>query len=467
MKSMKKSVEKLWGGRFEKPTAAIVEKFTASVHYEARLVPYDIAGSIAHARMLGRQGIIGRQESARLVAGLQTLSKQWERGAWKLDAAFEDVHGNVEARLKTLVGPLAGKLHTGRSRNDQIALDERLYLREACQSLRDGVVAAGKAFVDLASKNQGLIMPGYTHLQRAQPILFSHWCLAYVEMLLRDLRRLDFARESLNQSPLGAGAVAGSPLPLDRAFVAKQLGFAGVTANSLDTVSDRDYLLDLASAMAVLMVHLSRLGEEIVLFNSQEFGFILLDDSFATGSSLMPQKKNPDVAELLRGRSSRAIGLLVQLLTLMKGQPLAYNRDMQEDKEQFFSTLDLVQTCLTVVPPLLAALKPQGKRMAEACGQGFLEATDAADFLVEQGVPFRQAHEAVGRAVAFCQKQGRTLGSLSVEDWRSFHPSFGPGVLARVSAKASVASRRTMGGTAPGRVWEALKQARKRLSVHP
>jgi argininosuccinate lyase len=454
---------KLWGGRFAKPTAKIVEDFTVSVQYEDRLVPYDIQGSLAQAEMLGRQGIISRAESAKLKAGLQRVLKEWQAGRFKLDPAYEDVHGNVEARLKAMLGPVAGKLHSGRSRNDQIALDLKLYLRDEAQALIKLTDAAIEGFLGLAEANPGLVMPGYTHLQRAQPIVFGHWCLAYVEMLFRDRRRLGFALGSLAECPLGAAALAGSPLPLDRAWTARELGFVRPTANSLDSVSDRDHLLDLASAMSILMAHLSRLGEEVVLYNSQEFGFFTLDDSFATGSSLMPQKKNPDVAELLRGRAGRAYGLLVHLLTLVKGQPLAYNRDMQEGQELLFQTLDLVKACLGVVPPLLNAISPNAEAMAAACKRGFLDATDAADYLVRQGVPFREAHEAVGRAIRLAQAKGCGLDGLSGAELKEAHPRFSTAMRPLLAPISSASARKTFGGPAPANVAKALRLARARL----
>jgi argininosuccinate lyase len=455
--------QKLWGGRFSKPTAEVVEAFTGSVHYEARLVPYDIQGSMAHAEMLGRQGILKSGESAKLIKGLKQVFKEWQSGKFKLDPAYEDVHGNVEARLKAIVGPVAGKLHTGRSRNDQIALDERLYLRDEVMALVILTNAAMDALMRLAERHPEAVMPGYTHLQRAQPIFFGHWCLAYVEMLFRDRRRLAFALGSLAECPLGAAALAGSPLPLDREFVSKRLGFLRPTANSLDSVSDRDYLLDLAQAMAVIATHLSRLGEEVVLYASQEFGFLRLDDSFATGSSIMPQKKNPDVAELLRGRAGRSYGLLVQLLTMMKGQPLAYNRDMQEDKEQFFATLDMVKACVGIVAPLMDALTADEAAMARACKAGFLTATDAADYLARKAVPFREAHEAVGVAIRMAQKKGCGLESLNLDELQQAHKAFAKDVYPLLDPRASASARRTLGGTAPERVREALRAARQRL----
>jgi argininosuccinate lyase len=462
---MAKPKQKLWGGAFAGKTHPAVEAFGDSTRYEDRLVPHDIAGSVAHARMLGKVGVISTAEAAKLVAGLKRVLKEWEAGKFKLDPAYEDVHGNVEARLKALLGPVAGKLHSGRSRNDQIALDERLLLRQQLGWLKNALGEAAAAWLAFGEAHQGLILPGYTHLQRGQPVLFGHWALVWVEQWLRDLKRLDQVAEALDECPLGAAALAGSTLPLDRAFVAQQLGFSRVTENSLDSVSNRDYLLDFAYALAMLMQHLSRLGEDVVLYSSQEFGFLALGDAIATGSSLMPQKRNPDVAELLRGRAGRAYGTLMHLLTLMKGQPLAYNRDSQEDKEVFFQTFDLALHCVRLLPVLAGNLEPDGARMRLACEQGFLEATDAADWLVRQGVPFRQAHEAVGGAVQACRRRGCTLLELPLEAWQKLDPAFGPGLFKALDLDQVVRARRTFGGTAPAQVKAAYGRARKRLTV--
>jgi argininosuccinate lyase len=462
---MPQAKHKLWGGAFAGKTHPAVEAFGDSTRYEDRLVPHDIAGSVAHARMLGKVGVVSKAESAKLVAGLGSVLKEWEAGRFKLDPAYEDVHGNVEARLKELVGPVAGKLHSGRSRNDQVALDERLLLRQQLAWLKEALGEAANAWLGFGEAHQGLILPGYTHLQRGQPVLFGHWALVWVEQWLRDLKRFEHVADALDECPLGAAALAGSTLPLDRAFVAEQLGFSRVTENSLDSVSNRDYLVDFAYALAMLMQHLSRLGEEVVLYTSQEFGFLRLGDAIATGSSLMPQKRNPDVAELLRGRAGRAYGLLTHLLTLLKGQPLSYNRDDQEDKELFFQTFDLVLHCVRLLPVLAGHLEPDGGRMRLACKQGFLEATDAADWLVRQGVPFREAHEAVGGAVQACQKRGCTLLELPLEAWKKLHPAFGPGLFNALDLDQVVAARRTFGGTAPGQVRAAYVRARKRLAA--
>lgn len=460
---MKKQAKKLWGGTFSKPTDPLVTAFTDSTRYEDRLVPYDIQGSLAHAAMLGKARIVKPSESKTLQAGLKRILKEWQAGRFRLKPDLEDVHANIEARLKEIVGPVAGKLHSGRSRNDQIALDERLYLRDAVSLLREQLKALQGSFIALAERHSDVVMPGYTHLQRAQPVLFAHWCMAYVEMFARDQRRMDRVLQELDECPLGAAALAGSSLPLDRHFVAKALGFSAPTENSLDSVSNRDYLVEFASALSLLMAHFSRLGEEVVLYTSQEFGFFKLDDSFATGSSLMPQKKNPDVAELLRGRTGRAYGLLVHLLTLIKGQPLAYNRDMQEDKEALFEVMDLVTHCVTLTGPLLHAIEPDAEKMLSACRRGFLEATDAADYLVRKGVPFRQAHEIVGKIVRHCQTNGMGLADLEEHTWRSFHASFDSGIRKAIDLDQVLASRKTYGGTAPIQVKAAIRRAKARL----
>jgi argininosuccinate lyase len=462
---MAKPKAKLWGGAFAGKTHPAVEAFTESTRYEDRLVPHDIAGSVAHAMMLGEVGVISRAEAHRLQAGLTKILKEWEAGTFKLDPAYEDVHGNVEARLKELVGPVAGKLHSGRSRNDQVAVDERLLLREQLEWLRQALGEAAESWLKFGEKHQALILPGYTHLQRGQPVLLGHWTLVWIEQWLRDLRRLDHVAEALDECPLGAAALAGSTLPLDRAFTARALGFSRVAENSLDAVSNRDYLVDFAYALAMLMQHLSRLGEELVLYTSQEYGFLRLGDAIATGSSLMPQKRNPDVAELLRGRAGRAYGLLTHLLTLLKGQPLAYNRDMQEDKESFFQTFDLVLHCVRLLPVLAGNLAPDPERMRQACRDGFLEATDAADYLVRKGVPFREAHEAVGAAVRECQRRSCTLAALPLPVWKSLHPGFGGDLLKALDLDQVVAARRTFGGTAPGRVRSAFARAHRRLAA--
>lgn len=464
---MAKLKKKLWGGAFAGKTHPAVEAFGDSTRYEDRLVPHDIAGSIAHARMLGKVGIVSKVEAKKLESGLKKVLHEWEQGRFKLDAAYEDVHGNVEARLRDIVGTVAGKLHSGRSRNDQIALDDRLIVRQQIQWLQAALADAAEAWLDFAEEHQTHILPGYTHVQRGQPVLFGHWGQVFVEMFLRDLKRLDQVLETVNEEcPLGAAALAGSTLPLDRHFTAQALGFKRPTENSIDSVSNRDFLVDFSYALAMIMQHLSRLGEELVLYTSQEFGFLKLGDAIATGSSLMPQKRNADVAELLRGRTGRAYGLLTHLLTLQKGQPLSYNRDQQEDKELLFQTFDLVLHCVRLVPVLAQNLTPDPQRMRAACKEGFLEATDAADYLVRQGVPFREAHEAVGAAVRLATERGVTLSALALKEWQALHPKFQAGLFDALRLEQVVAARRTFGGTAPKTVKAALIRARRRLKAH-
>ncbi len=449
---------KPWGGRFQEATDAAVEAFTASVHYDRRLALYDIAGSIAHATMLGKVGLLTADEMATLVRGLEQVREEVETGRFEWRADLEDVHMNVEHRLTVFVGEVGGKLHTARSRNDQVALDLRLYLRDAIDRLRAGAADLQRAFGEVAARHVDAVMPGYTHLQRAQPVLFAHHLLAYHEMLDRDRGRLADARRRINVLPLGAGALAGTPLPIDRHEVARLLGFDGVSANSLDTVADRDGPLEVLAALAILQVHLSRLAEELVLWSSSEFGFVELADAFATGSSMMPQKKNPDVAELVRGKTGRVVGALVALLTLVKGLPLSYNRDLQEDKEPLFDAVDTVEACLRVLPPLLRTMTVHEEQMRAATEGGFLTATDAADYLALKGVPFRRAHEVVGRLVAEAIRRGVELDDLPLEAFRSAAPEFGPDVYEVLDVERSVAARRSHGGTAPDLVRARLRE---------
>ncbi|HWP34056.1 MAG TPA: argininosuccinate lyase [Thermodesulfobacteriota bacterium] len=449
---------KPWGGRFREATDPRVEAFTASVRFDRRLAPYDIAGSIAHARMLARVGLLTVEEAGAIVEGLERIRAEIDAGSFPWRPELEDVHMNIEARLVELVGPVGGKLHTGRSRNDQVALDLALYLRDAIDRLDEGAAALQRALGELAARHLDVVMPGYTHLQRAQPVLLAHHLLAYHEMLARDRQRLAAARTRINVLPLGAGALAGTPLPIDRHEVARLLGFDRVAENSLDAVADRDGALELLAALAILQVHLSRLAEELVLWSSAEFGFVELPDAFATGSSLMPQKKNPDVAELVRGKTGRVVGALVALLTTLKGLPLAYNRDLQEDKEPLFDAVDTVLACLGVLPPLLRGLKVRAEAMRAAAGRGFLTATDAADYLVLKGVPFRRAHEIVGGLVAEAVRRGVELHELPLETFRAAAPEFGPDIYDALAVERAVASRRSYGGTAPDRVRARLRE---------
>ena len=453
---------KLWGGRFIGPTNELVEAFNASIPFDRRLYREDIAGSIAHARMLAATGIISDADRDAIVGGLEAIRADIEAGRFKFRLDREDIHLNIEAALADLLGEPARRLHTARSRNDQIATDMRLFVRGALDATLEGLRELRAAFIALARREAATVIPGYTHLQRAQPVLLSHHLLAYEEMLARDTERFTQARARTNVSPLGSGALAGVTYPIDRDFVARELGFEGVSANSLDAVSDRDFVVDFHAAAALTMVHLSRLGEELVLWSSAEFAIVRLDDAFSTGSSIMPQKKNPDVAELVRGKSARAIGNLVQALTLLKGQPLAYNKDMQEDKEPLFDSVDTLLMCIEVITAMLPTLEFDRERGRAAAIANFALATDVADYLAKRGVPFREAHEVVGALVARCEREGKTLGELTLEEYRAAHASFDEGVL-KIDLDAALAARNVAGGTGPAAVARALEAAATRL----
>jgi argininosuccinate lyase len=456
--------EKLWGGRFSQPTDKFVEEFTASIQFDQRLYRYDIQGSIAHCQMLARQGIIAAEEADVIIAGLRQILAELERGAVEFSIAREDIHMNIEARLIELVGPVGGKLHTARSRNDQVALDVRLYLRDEVDAIATALTTLQNALLGQAETNLAVIMPGYTHLQTAQPILFAHHLLAYVEMFARDAGRLHDLRGRLNILPLGAGALAGTTFPIDREWVAEQLGFSGVTRNSLDAVSDRDFAIEFCSFAALLMMHLSRLAEELVLWSSADFAFIELSDAFCTGSSIMPQKKNPDVPELVRGKTGRVYGNLVSLLTLMKSLALAYNKDMQEDKEPLFDTIDTVRGCLKVFAEMIARMAVNPARMQAAAARGFSTATDVADYLVRKGLPFRQAHEVVGKTVRYCVETGKDIPELSLEEFRQFSRQIEADIFAAVTLEASVNARQATGGTARTAVEGEIARARQTLT---
>ena len=449
---------KLWGGRFAKATDALVEEFTASIAFDRRLYRQDIQGSIAHARMLVRQGILTPEEGEKIIAGLEEIEKEIEGSQFTFTAAREDIHMHIEARLQEKIGPVAGKLHTARSRNDQVATDLHLYVKEEAAAVMALIARLQETILHLAEKHLGVIMPGYTHLQRAQPILFSHHLLAYFEMLERDWQRFRDCRRRADSSPLGAGALAGTSFPIDRQFTASQLNFSSCYRNSIDAVSDRDFVLEFLAAAAILMQHLSRFCEELILWSSQEFAFIELDDAFATGSSIMPQKKNPDVPELIRGKTGRVYGNLIALLTTMKGLPLAYNKDLQEDKEPLFDTVDTIKDCLTIFAPLLATMEVKEENMAQAAAGGFANATDAADYLAKKGVPFREAHRIVGNIVRYCLEEGKGLAELRLEEFRRFSLAFGPDIIEAIQTKNVVAARTSYGGTAPGQVERALQE---------
>ncbi len=456
--------EKLWAGRFTQPTDAFVEEFTASIQFDQRLYRYDIQGSTVHARMLARQGIIAEAEMNVIVDGLTAILEEIEQGKFEFSISREDIHMNVEARLIELIGPVGGKLHTARSRNDQVALDIRLYLRDELDAIQTALKALQSALLDQAEGNLDVIMPGFTHLQTAQPVLYAHHLLAYFEMFTRDTERLQDLRKRVNRMPLGAGALAGTTFPIDREWVADQLGFDGVTHNSLDSVSDRDFAIEFCSAASLMMMHLSRLSEELILWSSADFDFIELSDAFCTGSSIMPQKKNPDVPELVRGKTGRVYGNLISLLTLMKSLPLAYNKDMQEDKEPLFDTIDTIRGSLKVFAEMIAEMQVKADRMRLAAGRGFSTATDVADYLVRQGMPFRQAHEVVGKTVRYCVENDKDIPELTLEEWQQFSGQIDADIADFVTLDASVNARTATGGTAHSSVEKEIARARQKLA---
>ena len=463
-RSGEEQVAKAWGGRFSAPTDALVEAFTASVQFDRRLYAEDIAGSIAHARMLAQTGIISAEDRDAIVAGLTAIREEIEAGEFEFRADREDIHLNIEAVLAERIGEAAGRLHTARSRNDQVATDLRLYVRARCDELVEGLRELRGVLIGLSEREAATVIPGYTHLQRAQPVLLAHHLLAYEAMFARDTERFVQAYARANVLPLGAGALAGVSYPIDRAAVAAELGFEAVATNSLDAVSDRDFVVDVHAAGALLMVHLSRLAEEIVLWASAEFGLVRLDDAFATGSSIMPQKKNPDVAELVRGKSARVIGNLVQALTMLKGLPLAYNRDLQEDKESLFDSIDTLLGAVAVMTAMLPTLRFDAERGRSAATASFALATDVADYLVKRGVPFRDAHAVVGRLVATCEQSGRALDQLTLDEYRAAHAAFEADVL-EIDLDASLDARDAPGGTAPRAVAAQRQEALGRLEA--
>ena len=452
--------EKLWGGRFAAGADPTAERFTGSLAFDRRLWPHDIAGSVAWAKALARAGLLSAAERDAIVRGLATVRDELAAGTFPYRAELEDIHTNIERRLQELIGEVGGKLHTGRSRNDQIAVDERLYLREVIARVRAGVRRVQEALVARAAETIEAPLPGYTHLQRAQPIVLGHHLLAYVFMLQRDRDRFGDCGARASAMPLGAAALAGTAFPIDLEALARDLGFAGVSPNSLDSVSDRDTLLEFLAAAAITAMHLSRLAADLTLWATAEFGFVEFSDAFATGSSIMPQKKNPDVAELVRGKSGRLYGNLVAVLTTMKGLPLAYNSDMQEDKEPFFDSVDTLEAIFAVVPPMLASLAFRTDRMRRAAAENFATATDLADYLVRKGLPFRQAHGVVGRIVRFCETEGKPLEGLGLVELRRFSPLFEDDAKDAVTVEASLRARAVTGGTAPDAVRRSLALAR-------
>jgi len=454
---------KPWAGRFNEPTDAFVEAFTASVGFDQRLFRHDIAGSRAHARMLARVGVLTDAECQQILDGLAQVEHEIDGGQFNWSVSLEDVHMNVEARLTALIGDAGKKLHTGRSRNDQVATDIRLYLRDEIKEIQWELTRLKRALVDLAEREADTIMPGFTHLQVAQPVTFGHHMLAWFEMLARDTQRLDDCYKRVNVMPLGSAALAGTSYPIDRAYTAELLGFDGITENSLDAVSDRDFAIEFCAAGALIMTHLSRFSEELVLWASAQFDFVNIPDSFCTGSSIMPQKKNPDVPELVRGKTGRVNGHLISLLTLMKGQCLAYNKDNQEDKEPLFDTIDTLRGSLKVYADMMAALEVKKEKMERAALQGFSTATDLADYLVRKGVPFRDAHEVVGKAVRLGVDTERDLAEMELAELQQFSDAIGEDVFEVLTLQGSVAARNHLGGTAPAQVRAAVERARQRI----
>lgn len=454
----------LWGGRFQEPTDAFVERFTASVQFDQRLYRQDIQGSIAHAQMLAKVAVLSTAEAEQIIDGLNAIAVDIESGKFNWSIAREDVHMNIEAALTDKIGHVGKKLHTGRSRNDQVATDIRLYLRDAIDVINVELTRLQSGLIDLATREAATIMPGFTHLQTAQPVTFGHHLLAWNAMLERDYSRLLDCQYRLNECPLGAAALAGTTFPIDRELTASALGFRKPTENSLDSVSDRDFAIEFCASASLIMMHLSRFSEELVLWTSSQFDFIDLPDRFCTGSSIMPQKKNPDVPELVRGKSGRVNGHLVSLLTLMKSQPLAYNKDNQEDKEPLFDTVDTLIDCLKAYADMVPAITAKADNMREAAGKGFSTATDLADYLVRKGIPFRDSHEVVGNAVASCIKAGCDLNELSLETLQAFNDTIEADVFEVLTLEGSVASRDHLGGTAPAQVLQAALRASATLA---
>jgi argininosuccinate lyase len=458
------SSAKLWAGRFSRPTDTLVDELNASIGFDQRFARHDIAGSIAHARMLAQQGIIRYDDQAEIERGLKQVWSEIQAGTHEFRQADEDIHLSVEGRLREIIGAPAGRLHTGRSRNDQVATDFRMWCREAILMLSAGIMDTIDALLAIGDRYPNAILPGYTHLQRAQPVLLRHHMLAYGEMLLRDLDRLQDVYRRTNQSPLGAGALAGVTYPIDREMTARLLGFDGVCANSLDAVSDRDFVIDTLSACSQISMHLSRLAEELVVWSTPEFGFIELDDAFATGSSIMPQKKNPDVAELIRGKTGRVYGHLIAMLTVNKGLPLSYNKDLQEDKEGVFDTVDTLGMILRVLPPMLETTTFKSDVMERAAGGGFALATDIADYLVKQGMPFREAHEVVGSVVGYCAAEGKDFPDLTEAEWQQFSPALADG-RPPLTPRDAIEARNVLGGTGDRVMQEARETFGSRLTV--
>lgn len=457
---------KLWGGRFQKSTDKKVDDFNSSIRFDKRMYKQDIKGSVAHATMLGKQNIIPKEDSDKIVAELKNILNDIEDGKVEFEIDAEDIHMNIEKILIERIGDAGKRLHTGRSRNDQVALDIRMYLMDETADIEEMLIHTLNVLVDLASDHTETIMPGYTHLQKAQPVTFAHHLMAYFEMFKRDLSRLRDCRKRTNVMPLGSGALAGTTYPLDREFVASELGFDAVTMNSLDGVSDRDFVIELANCLALVMMHLSRFCEELILWSSNEFSFVEMDDAFSTGSSIMPQKKNPDVAELIRGKAGRVYGHLMGLLTTMKGIPLAYNKDMQEDKEAVFDAIDTVKQCLRVLTPMFSTMQILKDNMKKAALKGFINATDCADYLTKKGMPFRDAYKTVGQLVAQCVREDKSLADLTLEEYKTHSDVFENDVYEAIDLKTCVRGRKVIGGPAPEEVTRQISVIEKFVSEH-
>jgi len=460
----KQTTVKPWGGRFSRATDKFVEKFTESVSFDWRLYHHDIMGSVAHAQMLVHTGILKETEGKKIIRGLKSIAADIDKGKFEWRVELEDVHMNIEAALVARIGEVGKKLHTGRSRNDQVATDMRLYLRDEVDAIAGQLTAVMSVLLDVAEREASTIMPGYTHLQAAQPVTFGHHMLAWYEMLQRDTQRMGDCRKRINVLPLGAAALAGTSFPIKREYVADLLGFEGVCENSLDAVSDRDFAVEFTACAALIMTHLSRFSEELILWMNPRFGFIDIADRFCTGSSIMPQKKNPDVPELVRGKAGRVNGHLVALLTLMKGQPLAYNKDNQEDKEPLFDSVETLTQTLNIYAEMISGIQVNAEAMRNAALQGYATATDLADYLVKKGLPFRDAHETVAVAVRFAEQRGCELGAISLADLQRFSSHIGEDVYQVLSLEGSIGSRNHIGGTAPNQVEAAIKRARDGLA---
>ncbi|MCX7921679.1 MAG: argininosuccinate lyase [Clostridia bacterium] len=456
---------KLWGGRFAKSTDKSVDDFNSSISFDSRMYKQDILGSIAHAKMLGKCGIIPEKDSELIQKTLLEILADIEKGSVEFEVDAEDIHMNIEKILISRIGDVGKRLHTGRSRNDQVALDIRMYLKDEITEIKNMLISLEKSIIELAEKHLDVIMPGYTHLQRAQPITFSHHMMAYFQMFKRDIERLEDCYKRTNVMPLGSGALAGTTYPLDRHMVAQELGFASITENSLDGVSDRDFAVELSSCLSIAMMHLSRFSEEIILWSSHEFGFVELDDAYSTGSSIMPQKKNPDVAELVRGKAGRVYGDLMALLTVMKSLPLAYNKDMQEDKEAIFDAVDTVKMCLPVFTKMIATMRIRRENMYKAAQGGFTNATDIADYLVKKGIPFRDAHEIIGKMVLYCIQNSKVIDDLTMDEFKTFSAAIEEDVYTEISLEKCVSGRNIPGGPAKESVLASIENGKKFINT--